>query len=63
MATVRIWVGDALVSEIPVGLGVTLEDRDLWQVATLEWPSGQVTPLVTDSGEPMIISDYEAPFF
>ena len=64
LATVRIWIHGVLAEEIPgEGPGTTLIDKDMWEVATIDWPSGEVTLLTTDSGGPMVISDYENPFF
>jgi hypothetical protein len=42
---------------------VTLETDDLWEVATFDGATGQLEILVDDSGEPLILSDYDNAFF
>ncbi len=63
MPMVQIWIDGVLAQSTPANLGPSMEHLDLWEVATIEWPSGEVTPLTTDSGGFVIISDYESPFF
>jgi hypothetical protein len=64
LATVKIWINDELAATIPEdGPGVALVDLDLWEVAAIDWPSGDVTVLETATGAPTIISDYTNPFF
>ncbi|MCB9727843.1 MAG: hypothetical protein H6746_05055 [Deltaproteobacteria bacterium] len=58
-ATVRVYVHGALQAELN---GVTLEDRELWDVGTLHWPSGEVTPTTGTDGGPKITPDYPTPF-
>lgn len=60
-ATMRIYVYGQLVFEVT---DVMLVDKDMWEVATIEWPSGKVI-LVTDpnSGGYKITPNYCNPFF
>ncbi len=55
-ATVRVYVWAALVYETPEPL--VLHDHDLWWVATLAWPGGQVTPKLTPEGGAWLTHDY-----
>ena len=59
-ATVRIYIRKVLVFQLS---DVELVDHDLWEVATVAWPSGDVK-LVTDAaGNYKIIPNYQHPFF
>ncbi len=60
-ATMRIYVYGQLVFEVA---DVMLVDKDMWEVVTIEWPSGKVT-LVTDPGTGgyKITPNYCNPFF
>jgi hypothetical protein len=60
-ATVRVYVYGTLVFEVK---DVLLVHKDMWDVCTIDWPSGQVT-LVTDPNSEgyRIIPDYVNPFF
>ncbi len=54
-ATVRVYIHSVLVFERQ---DVLLVERDLWDVATIAWPSGAVTPLTDGAGGPRIIPAY-----
>jgi len=58
-ATVRVYVYGALVFEVN---DVLLVDKDMWDVATIEWPEGKVQ-LVTGSGGYKITPNYETTLF
>ena len=55
-ATIRVLVGGELQYEA----SMELVKWDLWEVATIEWPSGEVTPI--GNGE-KILPEYIDPFF
>lgn len=57
-ATVRIYVRGVLAGEVA---DVKLLQGDLWEVATVEWPSGAVTYLTGDDQALRITSGYEPP--
>ena len=59
LATVRIHIHGQLVFEVP---DVSLTDLDLWTVARIEWPSGEVT-VCTEDGGYCILSDYIDGFY
>ena len=59
-ATVRVYISSLLAFEVT---GVQLVDKDMWEVCTIEWPSGQVTPVLGDGGGYKITPDYQNPFF
>jgi hypothetical protein len=52
-ATVRIYLQQVLVFEQTLE-GLT--DCDLWEVAKISWPSGQITPITNASGQPKVAS-------
>ena len=60
-ATIRVYIYAQLVFEMS---DVMLVDSDMWEVATVEWPLGKVTP-VTEPGGPVfkIIPSYHNPYF
>jgi hypothetical protein len=58
-AQITISVGGWLAYEATV----TLDNHDLWEVATFDGSTGQLEILVDEDGEPLIVSDYESPFF
>ena len=60
LITLRVYVHGALVREIN---GVRLENYDLWDAATIDWPSGEVIPTVTDNGSYRIVGPYQHPMF
>jgi hypothetical protein len=58
-ATVRVYIYAELVFE---AADVMLLDSDMWTVCTVEWPSGEVTPVSTPTGL-KITQQYHNPFF
>lgn len=59
-ATVRVYVFGELVLE---RADVPLRDLDMWDVATIEWPSAVVVEVSDEAGGPRITPDYEHPAF
>ena len=59
-ATVRVYIHGVLAFE---QAGITLLHHDMWEVATVAWPSGIVTGVLGTDGGLKIIPDYEHPFF
>ena len=59
-ATVRIYIHSVLVFQVEE---VLLSHHDLWEVATVAWPSGLVTPVTDAGGGNLIIPNYEHPLF
>ena len=59
LATVRVYVYGTLVLET---LEIELQPLELWEVCTIDWPSGNVSPTTTDSGSTLIISDVMPPW-
>jgi len=55
-ATVRVYIYSYLVFE---ALDVMLVDKDMWEVCTVQWPSGQVLPVLLESGSHKITPQYE----
>lgn len=45
------------------GETVTLHNHDLWEVARIHWPSGEVEPVLLEGGARKITPNYENPFF
>jgi hypothetical protein len=60
LATVRIYIYSNLVFEVQ---DVELVNHDMWNVATIAWPSGKVELVQTIEGEYKITPNYENPFF
>ena len=60
VATVRVFVGGVLKYESPP---VSLDSQDLWQVATIDWPSGVITPLLDAAGQPDVTPGFASPLF
>jgi hypothetical protein len=60
MATVRVYVYGELVFSAS---NVELVNHDLWEVATLEWLSGKVEPILGAGGTYKIIPNYQHPYF
>jgi hypothetical protein len=58
--TVRVYVYGRLVFEVA---DVELVDRDMWEVCTVEWPSGKVQMVKEQAGEYKIVHDYLNPYF
>ncbi|MBN1346080.1 MAG: hypothetical protein JXQ73_25560 [Phycisphaerae bacterium] len=59
-ATVRIYVDGRLVYE---AAGVSLTKYDLWCVAYIDWPSGEVRPCEAVGGGPKITPSYKHALF
>ncbi|MCA9515535.1 MAG: hypothetical protein KC635_11370 [Myxococcales bacterium] len=55
LATVRIYVFDELVAEVT---DVRLVNHDMWEVASVAWPSGEVTLHAAEDGTQRIRHDY-----
>lgn len=58
-ATIRIY----LLGELVYEQETLLVNHDLWNVATIEWPSAVVTPVLGNGGGPKITPGYQNPFF
>ena len=59
-ATVRVYIYGQLVFELS---DVKMMSCDMWEVCTVEWPSGKVKLVTTAGGEYKITPNYESPFF
>ncbi len=59
-ATVRVYIFANLVFELT---DVMLVDSDLWEVCTVEWPSGKVAGVTKEGGGHKITADYHNPYF
>ena len=59
-ATVRIYIHNVLTFQKN---DVQLTHHDLWEVATVAWPSGLVTPTTDAGGGDLIIPNFESPLF
>ena len=59
-ATVRVYIYSQLVFEVP---DVKLVDSDMWEVCTVEWPSGKVQVVTDTAGQYKITPNYQNPFF
>ena len=59
-ATVRVYIYAQLVFEVA---DVQLFDLDMWEVATIEWPLGEVHVVADDIGQYKITPNYVNPFF
>ena len=59
-ATVRIYIYSTLVFQIS---DVELVGLDMWEVATIGWPSGQVDLILNSGGNYKIMPNYQHPFF
>ena len=59
-ATVRVYVYAQLVFEVK---DVALYDHDMWWVANIDWPSGQVNAKMTDAESFWVTHDYHHPQF
>jgi hypothetical protein len=58
--TVRFYIDAVLVEEVA---DVLMLDSDMWEVGTVEWPSGKVTITTTEFGEYKITPKYQNPYF
>lgn len=43
--------------------GIELRHKDMWEVASIHWPSGVITPATNEDGTPKITPDYVNPYF
>ena len=59
-ATVRVYIYAQLVFEVQ---DVMLVDSDMWEVASVEWPSGKVQVITDDDGGYKITPAYHNPYF
>lgn len=59
-ATVRIYIYGSIEYTVT---DLKMVQHDMWEVATLEWPSGTIKPIVDKNGNPKVIPNYENPFF
>ena len=59
-ATVRVYLSAKLVFEV---VDVMLVDSDMWEVATVEWPSGKVHVVTNEDGAYKITPQYQNPYF
>jgi hypothetical protein len=59
-ATVRVYYWGNMVFE---WAGVVLVGSDLWEVCTIDGPTGTVTPIHDAAGEPYVRPDFVHPFF
>jgi hypothetical protein len=60
LSTVRVYIMSVLVFQVT---DVELVNHDMWYVATVHWPSGDVKPITTVSGGYNITPNYEHPLF
>ena len=49
-ATVSILIGGQLLYEA----SLPLKNHDLWEVATVSWPSGEITSVLNEEGDPLV---------
>ena len=62
--TVKCWIAGQTVYEKNLKeLGVPMNTCDMWDVATIDWPSGQVKSVLDASGGPKITHCYQNPAF
>jgi len=59
-ATVRVYIKSKLVLEVSE---VKLVHHDMWDVATIHWPSGEVALVEKPGGGYKITPNYQNPFF
>jgi hypothetical protein len=57
-ATIRVYIYGKLTCE---KAGVPMARLDFWEVATIDWPSGDVTPIVDVSGGPRVVPAVTGP--
>ena len=55
-ASVRVYLYDQLVYETPA---VQLNPLDMWEVLTIEWPTGEILVVEDDAGESKITHGYQ----
>jgi len=59
-STVRIYIWGVLVFEVK---DVKMVNHDMWNVATIDWPSAKVSLVQTVDGGYKVTPDYQNPFF
>ncbi len=59
-ATVRVYIYAQHVFEV---MDLMLVESDMWEVATMDWPSGEVHAVLDGLGLPKITPSYNNPFF
>ena len=59
-ARVRVYIYSFLVFE---AADVVLLDKDMWEVCTIDWPSGAVYAALTEDGDYVVTPRYENPYF
>ena len=59
-ATVRVYIYAQMVFELA---DIMLVDSDMWEVCTVEWPSGKVHVVTDDVGAYKITPKYQNPYF
>ena len=59
-ATVRVYIYAQMVFELA---DIMLVDSDMWEVCTVEWPSGKVHVVTDDVGAYKITPQYQNPYF
>jgi hypothetical protein len=60
VATMRVYFYEELAYEVT---DVVLDHGDLWEAATVLWPSGEILPAAGSSGGPKITASYPNPFY
>jgi hypothetical protein len=56
----RVYFYEELAYEVT---DVVLDHGDLWEAATVLWPSGEILPAAGSSGGPKITASYPNPFY
>ena len=59
-ATIRVYIYAQLAFEVT---DVMLEQQDMWEVCTIDWPAGTATVVVDNSGAYKITHEYVDPYF
>lgn len=59
-ATLRFYLEGELVAEMPE---VELQSQDLWDAAVIDWPSGEIEPVLQEDGSRRIIHNYLPPWY
>lgn len=60
LTRVRVFIYGKLIYEAN---NVLLNHSDMWEVCTIEWPSGKVKAIALRDGQPKITPDYDNPYF
>lgn len=59
LPTVRIWLFGNLIAKIS---DVLLDTGDVWEVGSVDWPTGEFVPAVGPDGGPRVTAEYPNPF-